>query len=192
MEASYERTPGDKQRRVLSGGGEDSHRGGDARAWRRGQPGSAPPSFASLPRLGSRVQIPSPAPKFINKIKGLKTVLRGRFCLEDLFPGPIVAYSAQLNRNRRISPRGLGGAQQRTSPALRVYPASCSRSFEFYGGDRCAVVGRPEPPMSSAEEGACNAHSRRWCTTGSGPPWRDALARAESQWRTLAAFETRF
>ena len=40
-----------------------------------------------LPRLGSRVRIPSPAPVFLNKIKRLKTVLRGRSCLEG--PGSV-------------------------------------------------------------------------------------------------------
>ena len=36
---------------------------------------------ATLPRLGSRVRIPSPAPKSLRDFKRLRAVLRGRFLL---------------------------------------------------------------------------------------------------------------
>ena len=38
--------------------------------------------IATLPRLGSRVRIPSPAPEFLRKIKDFEAALWSRFCLE--------------------------------------------------------------------------------------------------------------
>jgi len=39
---------------------------------------------ATLPRLGSRVRIPSPAPGFLKEIKKLEDALRGVFCFPDI------------------------------------------------------------------------------------------------------------
>ena len=41
-------------------------------------------AFHLLPRLGSRVRIPSPAPDFRRKVKDFEAALPGRFCLQGL------------------------------------------------------------------------------------------------------------
>ncbi len=71
-----------------------------------------------MPRLGSRVRIPSPAPNFLNEIRAIKTVPRGRFCLESWTFTGLQAESIHLDESRS------SGASERVCRRVSD-PAQC-------------------------------------------------------------------
>jgi hypothetical protein len=63
---------------------------------------------ATLPRLGSRVRIPSPAPDFLNEIRVLKRSFGAVFCFPGLGVGIGEAPGKQPGSCRGISPAAFG------------------------------------------------------------------------------------
>ncbi len=67
----------------------------------------------TLPRLGSGVRIPSPAPKFSMKTKRLRNALRGVSCFQRRCRGTVEAEWKHLRGNPRIRHRRRGVAKMR-------------------------------------------------------------------------------
>jgi hypothetical protein len=72
---------------------------------------SIAPSITTLPRLGSRVRIPSPAPICINYFSKLKTVLWGQCYLEFQFERSLLADSIHPEESCGIRHRRFGSGQ---------------------------------------------------------------------------------
>ncbi len=64
----------------------------------------------NLPRLGSRVRIPSPAPDFLRKIKDFEAALWGRFCFHGPLDGNSEAEWKHHAESRRRRNRRFGGS----------------------------------------------------------------------------------
>jgi hypothetical protein len=108
----------------------------------------APPSRLSLPRLGPRVRMPSPAPISLNHFRKLRAALRGRCCLEVLQGCSLRADSMRQEENC-----GIYSAHVTT----RILWADDAKIV----GDRITFSFPRKRPVGSLGNGLCLRRSRQ-------------------------------
>ena len=101
----------------------------------------------TLPRLGSRVRIPSPAPDFLRKIRDFQAALQGRFCFQGPFGGNSEAERKLHAESRRRRNRRFGGSNL--------------ESKRLWAADSTGLA-------SPAAQRATN-----WCTARNDGQWQD-------------------
>lgn len=112
-----------------------------------------------LPRLGSRVRIPSPAPDFRKEIKSLRGAFRGASCISGIAPRAPRNHTAtsgiRATTGRRAA-RDLSGSGQEPRPSVASPPgmrrAGTGCLSATYGASppACRPIDGPLPPRPQA------------------------------------------